>query len=722
MLDIVFGSSGQSPQEEILRETLQALNLTGTLYFSYPIFSGVEGQKSADALLVTEAHGLVLFDLTAPASNGNYDEWLEIIDERQTEIYRNIVAKLLDNKDLVKRKELVVKPAIVTLCPDLPAEYDEDDDLLICTPENLGEAIYDGEQVPTNFLRAINATIERVATIKPRKKRGNVAKADSLGAKLKTIEKEIANLDSWQKRSAISYPEGPQRIRGLAGSGKTIVLALKAAHLHASHPDWDIVVTYYSASLEQQFKDLVRRFMYETKKDEPDWTKIHIMHCWGGRYSSGLYSEIANDFDVPTMSWGDAQRKYGDHSFQGACQELLASIAVAEKREPKYDAILIDEAQDLPAEFFQLAYEVCKEPKRIVWAYDELQNLGSYSMPSTAELFGSDAQGTPKVVLKDEVNRPPQDIVLPICYRNTPWALTTAHGLGFGVYRKSKSKDASHLVQIFDEPKLWEDIGYEAMKGNLALGQRAILRRKPDCSPSFYRDVEQSVVKPEDAIGFFSFDDTDQQAGWIAQQIKQNIETDELLPSDILIILPDAYTSKSQYAILFKALSRLDIASHLVGVTAQREKVFNENSIAVTHIHRAKGNEAPMVYFVNADSCYDGLELAKKRNTLFTAITRSKAWVRVCGVGERSQALQAEFSRIRDANYILDFTYPSADQIKSLRKIHRDRSDEEREELVEKFSAADELIRAINTGDISVDALPPELIQEIYKLKGGSEN
>ena len=40
-----------------------------------------------------------------------------------------------------------------------------------------------------------------------------------------------------------------------------------------------------------------------------------------------------------------------------------------------YDAVLIDEAQDLPQPFFELVYRHLKEPKRIMWAYDELQNL-----------------------------------------------------------------------------------------------------------------------------------------------------------------------------------------------------------------------------------------------------------------------------------------------------------------------------------------------------------
>ena len=44
------------------------------------------------------------------------------------------------------------------------------------------------------------------------------------------LEKSIATLDQQQNRAAIETVEGVQRIRGLAGSGKTIVLAIKAAY------------------------------------------------------------------------------------------------------------------------------------------------------------------------------------------------------------------------------------------------------------------------------------------------------------------------------------------------------------------------------------------------------------------------------------------------------------------------------------------------------------
>jgi superfamily I DNA and RNA helicase len=54
--------------------------------------------------------------------------------------------------------------------------------------------------------------------------------------------------------------------------------------------------------------------------------------------------------------WSYARGKYGmDDAFQGVCQELLA-VARSRPVNPIFDAVLIDEAQDLPPEFFQLVY------------------------------------------------------------------------------------------------------------------------------------------------------------------------------------------------------------------------------------------------------------------------------------------------------------------------------------------------------------------------------
>ena len=60
-----------------------------------------------------------------------------------------------------------------------------------------------------------------------------------------------------------------------------------------------------------------------------------------------------------------------------------------------------------------------------------------------------------------------------------------------------------------------------------------------------------------------------------------------------------------------------------------------------------------MVYVINAQDCDSiGHNLATIRNQLFVAITRSKAWVRVVGIGPGMEALRAEYDAVRERDSV----------------------------------------------------------------------
>ncbi|MBE7182051.1 MAG: hypothetical protein INR71_12750 [Terriglobus roseus] len=70
------------------------------------------------------------------------------------------------------------------------------------------------------------------------------------------MENEIANFDEKQRHIALVDVGGPARIRGLAGSGKTVILAMKAAHIHLVNPDGLILITFFTKSLRATIKSL----------------------------------------------------------------------------------------------------------------------------------------------------------------------------------------------------------------------------------------------------------------------------------------------------------------------------------------------------------------------------------------------------------------------------------------------------------------------------------
>lgn len=704
MLDIIHGQTKNQLIASQLIKELRHLNLNGTLYIGYPVLATAEEKIEIDALLVTEEHNLtaILFGSESPVS----DEQWDLIADQQDKVYFAIKNNLSRHYQLRSGRELGVEVEIITIFPDDVCPPEGYKSGLFCSINKISQVLRNIEPADIKYLKPLNAALQRVTTIKPVKKRENVIRQDSRGAVLKLIEKEIANLDQWQKSAAIETPEGPQRIRGLAGSGKTVVLALKAAYLQSQHPDWVIAITFYTRSLYQQIIDLIRRFSFEHQRDEPNWENLRVRHAWGSADMEGLYAEISTYCNVTPRNFAYGKSQYGmDDAFRGVCTELL-SIVSNMNIKPAYDAILIDEAQDLNSPFFQLIYRLTKEPKRIIWAYDELQKLSESVMPSLDEMFGKDV-----VYLSNTEGQPREDIILPVCYRNTPWALTLAHALGFGIYRNEG------LVQHFDEPHLWIEIGYVLERGDFSPGSTVTLKRDTGSYPGYFKEL----LSPDDAVISESFYNEVDQAQWVASNIRKNIDEDELEADDILIIIPDAFRAKQQFAEISEALARCGLKSHLAGVTTSRDKIFYHDSIAVANIFRSKGNEAPMVYIINSQYCFSGYELIKLRNILFTAITRCRAWVRISGFGTKMDEMKAEIKKVIDNGYRLRFNIPTSEELQHLRKIHRERTANEKAEIQKAEKGLEDFLKALDKGIISIDHIPLELRTAISKLVGAGK-
>jgi superfamily I DNA and RNA helicase len=94
-----------------------------------------------------------------------------------------------------------------------------------------------------------------------------------------------------------------------------------------------------------------------------------------------------------------------------------------------------------------------------------------------------------------------------------------------------------------------------------------------------------------------------------------------------------------------------------------RDEISMKGSVAIANIYRSKGNEAPMVYVVNAQYCFSGYELTKLRNVLFTAITRCRAWVRISGWGSGMLKLMEEINAIQTNHYRLSFRIPTTEGV-----------------------------------------------------------
>ncbi len=706
MITTIWGTTKKPVSSDRLAKFFKGFpELEGTLYIGYPIIGTPEGAFPIDAMLISPSKGILLIDLIEGRDESGYVE-------KQDDGFNKFEAKLKNHRSLMRGRSLRIALSIATFAPAIPNGKTNLDDYPLVNEDSLKQyydSIPDAEQA---YSEAV-AVIQSISTIRKGRKKREINNPDSRGAKLKNLEDSIANLDNQQGRAVIETVDGVQRIRGLAGSGKTIILALKAAYLHARHPDWKIAVTFHTRALKGQLRRLINTFHIEQTNEEPDWANLHVLQSWGAPGSvekNGIYYTYCKQAGAEYFDLEGARRRFPNREFEGICKNAVEERKAAT---PVYDAILVDEAQDLSSHFLQICYQLLTEKKRLIYAYDELQNLNSSSLPPPEEIFGVNSDGRPNVqFLPPEPGKPQQDVILEMCYRNSRPVLATAHALGFGIYRETPKGQTTGLIQMFDQSSLWLEVGYKAVEGTLEDGHEVTLKRTQDSSPRFLE--QHSDIS--DLIQFHCFSSAKEQADWVANQISSNLKDDELEPGDIIVINPDPFSTRNVVGPIRKILFEREIQSHLAGVDTSPDVFFDEDgkSVAFTGIYRAKGNEAGMVYIINAQDCQFSLGgMATLRNRLFTAITRSKAWVRVVGFGDGMQKLINEFERVKAQDFCLKFRYPTAEERKHLNIVNRDKDVRVVREGAKNF---DKVLKELQSGRVAIEDLPSEQVDYLRRI------
>jgi superfamily I DNA and RNA helicase len=112
---------------------------------------------------------------------------------------------------------------------------------------------------------------------------------------------------------------------------------------------------------------------------------------------------------------------------------------------------------------------------------------------------------------------------------------------------------------------------------------------------------------------------------------------------------------------------------------------------------------------LNFDYLFDYVEEISNRNKAFTAISRSKAWVRISGIGPQMEAVKQEVEKIRADLPRLSFIFPDMERIRRLDSSETSR----RKKEVKKASEM-----AARLTEIDVDALrkiDPSLLETLLR-------
>lgn len=152
-------------------------------------------------------------------------------------------------------------------------------------------------------------------------------------------EEILRMLDREQERAAEYLGWGYQVLRGVAGSGKTLVLLHRARHLARLYPGWRILVLCFNKALSLEM---------DRQMGGIDQIKVSTLDSLAYRYA-----------------YQNARRRRGEDRF-----ELWRETACKRVRTlgdgKRFDAVLVDEAQDLGKSGLDLAWEMLKRGRRML--------------------------------------------------------------------------------------------------------------------------------------------------------------------------------------------------------------------------------------------------------------------------------------------------------------------------------------------------------------------
>jgi len=203
-----------------------------------------------------------------------------------------------------------------------------------------------------------------------------------------TDEEIVRVMDLEQERLARTLGDGHRLLRGVAGSGKTIVLICRVRYLLAQHPDWKILVVCYNRVLA--------RFLHRTIRDKR--VEVLTFDAWC------LQQLGAADVDVPEPAGRGPQ---WDEFWVKTVPKLLSqAFDEGRVRAGAYQAILVDEGQDFADNWYRLLLRALDpEANRLFIALDSSQNI--YRRRISWRSLGIQIAGHTKVLKRNFRNTRP---------------------------------------------------------------------------------------------------------------------------------------------------------------------------------------------------------------------------------------------------------------------------------------------------------------------------
>jgi superfamily I DNA and RNA helicase len=672
---------------EKLEEKFNHVDDVGYFGYKWTSLSQVDDDLVPTFLFVTKKLGVVIVDIVSKKLQSITDDgdfWkFEDDDVRQsrdlavTNYYNDILGRLRTERSLLDKRtrQPFVKVSSLLYFADNTKEelsqLDSESEYIfsdyLTADDGLDELFanilfYEAdEELSDDQYSIVLSLLDGTHVFQTKFSKDNAPEAHTINDLISLSLNKTFTQDKEQKLISGQLPSGPQRIRGLAGTGKTVVLSLKAGIAHARKPGFKILFLFNTRSLYKQISDLITKYYVSEVKKQPDiGGNIEILHAWGGNEQPGLYSQTCDELGLRRLTLQDV-RFQGD-GLQAIYKDLLKNGR--DRIKPKYDMILIDEAQDFPDEVFETVFLLCKEPKRIIWAYDEFQSLKDMFIKKPEELFGLDEEGEPNITTESLQGEYPgpvkKDFILPNSYRNPRINLMIAHAVALCLY-------TDKIAPLFEDDESWSAIGYEVETPKKRIfdeGDRVVLSRPDSYSRNNLEAIVDSSARSPDLeaknqlFNVAEFNDKLKELDYIVSCIKQLIDEENVPAEEIIVINLDTKKAKSDFAFLRNMLNQADIDATTPGFIEGAHVFKEKGKITLTTPFRAKGNEANIVFIMNCQRVNTGYSL-QSRNSFFVSVTRSRGWVYATGTGEKMGALIEEVNLIKADYPKFKFDFPN---------------------------------------------------------------
>lgn len=220
-------------------------------------------------------------------------------------------------------------------------------------------------------------------------------------------------MDLQQEQLARSLGDGHRVIHGVAGSGKTMILAYRCQHL-SQVGNKPILVLCFNVSLAAKLRQVVQ-------EDPNKISRIKVRHF------HGWCMDLLKKYNIPKP---DSTEYQGEAYTNELVNRVIAAVDTKKIPAGTYDAVMLDEGHDFKPEWLKLiAQMVNPETNSLLILYDDAQNLYGEKRDKkfSFKSVGIQAQG--------------RTTILKLNYRNTEQVLKVAYEFAREVMQPTTGDD-----------------------------------------------------------------------------------------------------------------------------------------------------------------------------------------------------------------------------------------------------------------------------------------